>query len=101
MTYDPYTPCLCINIIMVMFHLILNRHLMHVFTGYANEVGEAFRHIVAVRWVYLTYLVSSGYVTAHALQQGVLAKRQTSAHVSADKRLSTCIRMIFSCREKL
>ena len=38
--------------------------------GYANEVGESFRHVVAVRWVYLSYLVSSGYVAAHALQQG-------------------------------
>ena len=49
--------------------------------GYANEVGEAFRHMVGVRWVYLTYLVSSSYVAAHALQQGVRASRPTSPHV--------------------
>jgi fission process protein 1 len=50
------------------------------YLGYANEVGEAFRHMVGVRWVYLTYLVSSSYVAAHALQQGVRASRPTSPH---------------------
>lgn len=42
-------------------------------TGYANEVGESFRHVVAVRWVHLSYFISSGYVAAHALQQGYRA----------------------------
>lgn len=47
--------------------------------GYANEVGEAFRHVVAVRWVYLSYLVSSGYVAAHSLQQGYRARRHNTS----------------------
>jgi len=34
------------------------------FLGYANEVGEAFRALVHVRWVKLSYLVASGYVLA-------------------------------------
>jgi len=34
------------------------------FLGYANEVGEAFRALVHVRWVRLSYLVASGYVLA-------------------------------------
>lgn len=32
--------------------------------GYANEVGEAFRALVHVRWVKLSYAVASGYVLA-------------------------------------
>ena len=82
---------LTLNIIfMINFHLIITEiscHLYHRYylclhiPGYANEVGEAFRHMVGVRWVYLTYLVSSSYVAAHALQQGVRASRPTSPHV--------------------
>eukprot|EP00088_Acartia_fossae_P030147 TRINITY_DN3111_c0_g1_i15.p1 TRINITY_DN3111_c0_g1~~TRINITY_DN3111_c0_g1_i15.p1 ORF type:complete len:154 (+),score=28.74 TRINITY_DN3111_c0_g1_i15:87-548(+) len=34
------------------------------FLGYANEVGEAFRALVHVRWVRLSYVVASGYVLA-------------------------------------
>jgi len=34
------------------------------FLGYANEVGEAFRALVHVRWVKLSYVVASGYVLA-------------------------------------
>ncbi|KAK7789462.1 hypothetical protein R5R35_005858 [Gryllus longicercus] len=32
--------------------------------GYANEVGEAFRSLVHVNWVRLTYGISSAYVLA-------------------------------------
>ena len=32
--------------------------------GYANEVGEAFRALVHVRWVRLSYGVASAYVLA-------------------------------------
>eukprot|EP00096_Caligus_rogercresseyi_P003854 TRINITY_DN1761_c0_g1_i1.p2 TRINITY_DN1761_c0_g1~~TRINITY_DN1761_c0_g1_i1.p2 ORF type:complete len:165 (+),score=32.34 TRINITY_DN1761_c0_g1_i1:190-684(+) len=32
--------------------------------GYANEVGEAFRALVHVRWVKLSYGISSAYVLA-------------------------------------
>jgi len=34
------------------------------YLGYANEVGEAFRALVNVRWVKLSYVVASGYVLA-------------------------------------
>ncbi|XP_023348745.1 mitochondrial fission process protein 1 [Eurytemora carolleeae] len=49
--------------------------------GYANEVGEAFRALVHVRWVKLSYVVASGYVLADtqdkagkALKEGADAK---------------------------
>lgn len=32
--------------------------------GYANEVGEAFRALVTVKWVHLSYGVASAYVLA-------------------------------------
>ena len=57
-------------------------------SGYANEVGEAFRHVVTVRWVHVSYLAASSYVTAHALQQGIRAGKKTthvSSHVSWKK----------------
>jgi fission process protein 1 len=40
------------------------------YLGYANEVGEAFRHTVPVKLVRLTYLLASGYVFAHAVSKG-------------------------------
>ncbi|XP_062593057.1 mitochondrial fission process protein 1-like [Saccostrea cucullata] len=40
------------------------------YLGYSNEVGEAFRAQVHVRWVYLSYFVASGYVVADAIHKG-------------------------------
>ena len=74
--------------------------LMIIIPGYANEVGEAFRHMVGVRWVYLTYLVSSSYVAAHALQQGVRASRPTSPHVHNFSEIRKLV-MTVSCRVEL
>uniref|UniRef100_A0AC34F7Y6 Mitochondrial fission process protein 1 n=1 Tax=Panagrolaimus sp. ES5 TaxID=591445 RepID=A0AC34F7Y6_9BILA len=39
------------------------------FLGYANEVGEAFRSVVHVSLVRLSYVVSIGYVCADALDK--------------------------------
>jgi len=39
------------------------------FLGYANEVGEAFRAIVPVSLVRLSYVVASGYVCADTLDK--------------------------------
>merc|ERR1711887_463688 len=38
--------------------------------GYANEVGEAFRALVHVRWVRLSYGVASTYVVADTYDKG-------------------------------
>ena len=38
--------------------------------GYANEVGEAFRSLVHVRWVRFSYVVASTYVCADAASKG-------------------------------
>lgn len=39
-------------------------------TGYANEVGEAFRSLVPAAVVWLSYGVSSSYVLADAIDKG-------------------------------
>lgn len=41
-------------------------------TGYANEVGEAFRSIIGSRWVAVTYGIATCYViadTAHKTKE--------------------------------
>ncbi|XP_038137955.1 mitochondrial fission process protein 1 [Cyprinodon tularosa] len=40
------------------------------FLGYANEVGEAFRALVPVSFVWGSYAVSTAYVTADAVDKG-------------------------------
>ena len=40
------------------------------FSGYANEVGEAFRSMVHVNVVRFSYLVASSYVAADAVHKG-------------------------------
>ena len=50
--------------------------LVHFVAGYANEVGEAFRHMVPIRLVHLSYAVSSGYVVSHAVAQGLSTRRK-------------------------
>ena len=37
--------------------------------GYANEVGEAFRPLVHVNWVRLSYGIASAYVLADTLDK--------------------------------
>ena len=44
--------------------------------GYANEVGEAFRNMVAVRFVHVSYAISCGYVLSHAVAQGVTSRNE-------------------------
>lgn len=39
-------------------------------TGYANEVGEAFRALVPVSFVWGSYAVATAYVTADAVDKG-------------------------------
>lgn len=39
-------------------------------TGYANEVGESFRALVPVSLVWGSYIVSTAYVTADAVDKG-------------------------------
>lgn len=39
-------------------------------TGYANEVGEAFRALVPVSLVWTSYAVATAYVTADAVDKG-------------------------------
>lgn len=41
-----------------------------VLTGYANEVGEAFRALVPVSAVWATYAVATVYVSADAVDKG-------------------------------
>lgn len=41
--------------------------------GYANEVGEAFRHMIPRSAVWLTYFISSGYVLADTIDKGYQA----------------------------
>ena len=73
--------------------------------GYANELGESFRHMVPVRLVHLSYVISSGYVLSHALSQGLNAHRtravtleqspahhyhhSDSTHIAASSRVSS------------
>uniref|UniRef100_A0A8C6AZT1 Mitochondrial fission process protein 1 n=2 Tax=Odontoceti TaxID=9722 RepID=A0A8C6AZT1_MONMO len=44
------------------------------YLGYANEVGEAFRSLVPVSVVWLSYGVSSSYVLADAIDKGKKAR---------------------------
>ncbi len=50
--------------------------------GYANEVGEAFRHMVPVRMVHLSYVLASSYVVSHAASQGYRANKSTKVTYS-------------------
>lgn len=44
---------------------------MNNFSGYANEVGEAFRSLVPKSIVWFSYVISSGYVVADTIHKGV------------------------------
>lgn len=39
------------------------------FSGYANEIGEAFRALVPVNLVRLSYVIASGYVLADSMDK--------------------------------
>lgn len=43
--------------------------------GYANEVGEAFRALVSVKWVMASYGVASAYVLADTVDKAGKTKR--------------------------
>ncbi|XP_048755669.2 mitochondrial fission process protein 1-like [Ostrea edulis] len=47
------------------------------YLGYSNEVGEAFRAQVPVRWVHLSYVAASGYVVADAVHKGWEASQKS------------------------
>ena len=55
------------------WYLIINTILCP--TGYANELGESFRHMVPLRLVCFSYVISSGYVLSHAVFQGLHANK--------------------------
>jgi len=50
--------------------LYSNNLYRYCFSGYANEVGEAFRAQVHVNLVRFSYVVASGYVVADAVHKG-------------------------------
>lgn len=75
----------------------VNENILFYSSGYANEVGEAFRHMVPVKLVYLSYLVSSAYVISHSFtrgtvardrQQKTLSKGDTSTQINSKASLS-------------
>jgi fission process protein 1 len=51
------------------------------YLGYANEVGEAFRALINVRWVKLSYVVASGYVLADTQDKAVKASKEEDAEM--------------------
>merc|ERR1711962_1938463 len=52
------------------------------YLGYANEVGEAFRALMHVRWVRATYGVASAYVLADTYDKGVKQSKEPGAETS-------------------
>merc|ERR1712203_1106132 len=52
------------------------------YLGYANEVGEAFRALMHVRWVRATYGVASAYVLADTYDKGVKQSKEPGADTS-------------------
>merc|ERR1711934_949752 len=52
------------------------------YLGYANEVGEAFRALMHVRWVRATYGVASAYVLADTYDKGVKQSKEPGAVTS-------------------
>lgn len=65
---------LCIN-----YNLFIKLFTIPVFLGYANEVGEAFRSLVHVNLVRLSYGVATSYVIADAIHKGVEANEVLTA----------------------
>ncbi|KAI6192249.1 Mitochondrial 18 kDa protein [Aphelenchoides bicaudatus] len=56
------------------------------YLGYANEIGEAFRALVPVNVVRLSYVIASGYVLADSLDKAHAAyKRPYTSHSERQK----------------
>ena len=53
-----------------MFYPLVFIALFYLSTGYANEVGEAFRVWISPFWVRATYGVASAYVLADTYDKG-------------------------------
>ena len=60
-------------------------------TGYANEVGEAFRALVPVSFVWGSYAVATAYVTADAVDKGKKAAVVRFHHMYAKRIISSTI----------
>jgi fission process protein 1 len=56
------------------------------YLGYANEVGEAFRPLINVNIVYLSYLVALGYVTSDAVSKAMKAPGKFAANFEGSDR---------------
>lgn len=41
------------------------------FSGYTNEVGEAFRSVAPTSIVRLSYIIASGYVVSDTIHKGI------------------------------
>lgn len=74
-------------VILVSEHLTFRILPLCLSPGYANELGEAFRHIVSVKLVYLSYFVSSAYVLSHSIFNGVAAGKNQA--VASKRNLDT------------
>uniref|UniRef100_A0A069DNA2 Mitochondrial fission process protein 1 n=1 Tax=Panstrongylus megistus TaxID=65343 RepID=A0A069DNA2_9HEMI len=47
------------------------------YLGYSNEVGESFRSVMDVKWVWLSYGVASAYVLADTISKSSAARRHS------------------------
>lgn len=52
------------------------RHSPLRFAGYTNELGEAFRPLINVRWVYLSYACSMAYVIGDTVDKSSAERRR-------------------------
>ena len=65
-----------------------------IFAGYANELGEAFRNMIRLWFIYFSYAVSSGYVVSHAIAKGLSTRpRREQNNVTSLKSGSTSDRV--------
>ncbi|XP_064621101.1 mitochondrial fission process protein 1-like [Lineus longissimus] len=62
------------------------------YLGYANEVGESFRPLIPVSVVNLSYVIASGYVLAHAVNEGYWTSKRPTFHASSKgKEVTKCV----------
>ncbi|XP_073977099.1 mitochondrial fission process protein 1 [Rhodnius prolixus] len=47
------------------------------YLGYSNELGESFRSVMDVKWVWLSYGVASAYVLADTISKASVARRHS------------------------
>lgn len=50
------------------FNVIIGIYII-IFSGYANEVGEAFRSIIGSKWVTVSYGIATAYVIADTVHK--------------------------------